>query len=58
MLQRVWMLLPCTISLRQRRLEEQLPDRMANPEECAALLQDPMAVDQSTAGAYGGLEYY
>jgi hypothetical protein len=58
MLQRVWMLLPCTISLRQRRVEEQLPDRMANPEECAALLQDPMAVDQGTAGASGGLDYY
>ena len=57
-LQRVWMLLPCTISLRQRRVEEQLPDRMANPEECAALLQDPMAVDQGTAGASGGLDYY
>ena len=45
MLHRVWMLLPCTIPCRRRRSEEQLPDRMANPEECAALLQDPMAVD-------------
>jgi hypothetical protein len=31
---------------------------MANPEECAALLKDPMAVDQGAAGAYGGLDYY
>ena len=58
MLKRVWMLLPCTTALRQRRFEEQLPDRLANPEECAALLQDPMAVDQGTAGASGGLDYY
>ena len=58
MLHRVWMLLPCTIALRQRRLEEPLPDRLANPEECAALLKDPMAVDQGTAVASGGLEYY
>ena len=58
MLHRVWMLLPCTIPCRRRRSEEQLPDRMANPEECAALLQDPMAVDQGTAGAHGGLDYY
>ena len=58
MLQRVWMLLPCTKALRQRRFEEQLPDRLANPEECAALLQDPMAVDQGTAGVSGGLDYY
>ena len=35
MLQRVWMLLPCTIALRQRGLDEQLPDRLANPEGCA-----------------------
>ena len=58
MLHRVWMLLPCTRALRQRRLEELLPDRMANPEECAALLKDPMAVDQGTATASGGLDYY
>ena len=58
MLHRVWMLLPCTRTLRQRRLEELLPDRLANPEECAALLKDPMAVDQGTAVASGGLDYY
>ena len=52
------MLLPCTIAPRQRRLEELLPDRLANPEECAALLKDPMAVDQGTAVASGGLGYY
>ena len=57
-LHRVWMLLPCTIAPRQRRLEELLPDRLANPEECAALLKDPMAVDESTAVASGGLGYY
>ena len=58
MLHRVWMLLPCTRALRQRRLEELLPGRLANPEECAALLKDPMAVDQGTAVASGGLGYY
>ena len=58
MLHRVWMLLPCTLALRQRRWDEELPDRLANPEECAALLHDPMAIDQGTAGAHGALEYY
>ena len=58
MLHRVWMSLPCTIPCRRKISEEQLPDRMANPEECAALLKDPMAVDQGAAGAYGGLDYY
>ena len=37
--------LPFKRLVRQRNLEEQLPDRLANPEECAALLRDPMAVD-------------
>ena len=58
MLHRVWMLVPCTRALRQKRSEELLPDRLANPEECAALLKDPMAVDQGTAVASGGLKYY
>ena len=38
--------LPFKRLVRQRNLEEQLPDRLANPEECAALLRDPMAVDK------------
>ena len=58
MLHRVWMLLPCTIAQRQRRFEEQLPDRLANPEESTALLKDLVAVDQGTAGAYGALNHY
>ena len=58
MWQRVWMSLPCTLALRQRRWDEELPDRLANPEECAALLQDPMAVDHGTAGTHGALDYY
>ena len=57
MLHRVWMLLPCTRTLRQRRVEEQLPDCVANTEESAPLLQDPKAGDQGTAGAYGALDH-
>ena len=34
--------------LKRSKSEESLPDRLANPEECAALLQDPMAVYQDT----------
>ena len=34
--------------VRQRNTEEPLPDRLVNPEECENLLQDPMAVDQSS----------
>ena len=38
----------CNSAVRQSNSEESLaqPDRLANPEECAALLQDPMDVDQ------------
>ena len=36
----------CKSALRKSNLEESLPYRLANPEECAALLQDPMAVYQ------------
>ena len=38
-------LLPIKILVRQRNLEESLPDRLAKPGECTALLQHPMAVD-------------
>ena len=41
----IWkLLLPCKRLVRKRNLDESLPDRLVNPEECAALLQDPMAV--------------
>ena len=38
----------CNSTMRQRNSEESLaqPDRLVNPEECAALLQDPMDIDQ------------
>ena len=38
----------CNSTVRQSNSEESLaqPDRLANPEECAALLQDPMDVDK------------
>ena len=38
----------CNSTLRQRNSEESLaqPDRLVNPEECAALLRDPMDIDQ------------
>ena len=38
----------CNIALRRSNSEESLalPDRLANPEECTALLRDPMDVDQ------------
>ena len=38
----------CNSTLRQRNSEESLaqPDRLINPEECAALLRDPMDIDQ------------
>ena len=38
----------CKGALRQSNSEESLtlPDRLANPEECAALLRDPMDVEQ------------
>ena len=41
-------LLPFKILVRKKNLEESLPDRLANPGECTALLQDPMAVDYNT----------
>ena len=43
--------------LRQSNSEESLPDRLANPEECAALLQDPMAVYQDTDNAPDQLSF-
>ena len=38
----------CNSTKRQRNSEESLaqPDRLVNPEECAALLRDPMDIDQ------------
>ena len=37
----------CKSALRQSISEDSLlPERLANPEECAALLQDPMDIDQ------------
>ena len=38
----------CNSTMRQRNSEESLaqPDRLVNPEECAALLQDPMDIGQ------------
>ena len=37
----------CKSALRRSNSEESLlPERLANPEECAALLQDPMDIDQ------------
>ena len=38
----------CNSTLRQGNSEESLaqPDRLVNPEECAALLRDPMDIDQ------------
>ena len=38
----------CNSTLRQRNSEESLaqPDCLVNPEECAALLRDPMDIDQ------------
>ena len=38
----------CKSVLKRSNLEESLPDRLVNAEECAALLQDPMAVYQDT----------
>ena len=58
MLHRMWTLLPCRKALGQRGLEELLPDRLANPEECAALLKDPMAVDQGAGTASDRLDSY
>ena len=43
--------------LRQSNSEESLPDRLANPEECAALLQDPMSVYQDTYNAPDQLSF-
>ena len=49
----------CNSTLRQRNSEESLaqPDRLVNPEECAALLRDPMDIDQydtvATTVSYG-----
>ena len=41
----------CNSTLRQSISEESLgqPERLVNPEECAALLQDPMDIDQYDA---------
>ena len=55
---RVCKFLPFKRLVRQRNLEEQLPDRLANPEECAALLRDPMAVDQYCDATPDGLDLY
>ena len=41
----------CKTALRKSISEESLPDRLANPEECAALLQDPMDIYQDTDNA-------
>ena len=52
---KIWLL--CKASLRQSNSEESLPDRLANPKECAALLQDPMAVYQDTDNVPGQLSF-
>ena len=46
LVRKIWSL--CKSALRRSNSEEllTLPDRLANPEECAALLRDPMDVEQ------------
>ena len=49
---KVWSLVPCRkLSSRWNCSEELLPERLSNPEECAALLQEPLDHGQDTYGS-------
>ena len=49
---KLWSSLQCQkLSSRWKYSEEPLPERLSNPEECAALLQEPLNHDQGTYGS-------
>ena len=49
---KVWSLVQCQkLSSRWNCSEESLPERLSNPEECAALLQEPLNHGQDTYGS-------